>query len=536
MAADIDLLVLGDANPDLILHGGDVVPAFGQAEHLVEDARLTMGGSGAILACGAAKLGLRVAICALVGDDLFGRYVREGLEVAGVDTTGIALDETAATGVTVVLSGPDDRAIITMPGTISGLRAELIDPALLERARHVHVSSYYLQTALVPALPGIFDSMHDHGGTTSIDPNWDPSAQWDGGLLDLLHKTDVFLPNAMEATRLGHTSDLEDAVRILGSRSELVVVKNGDRGAIAGGQGQFHHVAGIGTAVVDTTGAGRLVRRRVPGVLARWRADRPCARDRQRMWRIVDPRDGRHRRAGHDGRGRRPARRRERRVIVCLAANPSIDKLFEIDRLVKGDIHRPLGLVQAAGGKGLNVARAAHALGADVIAVALLRGHAGKWLEEQLSAEGVPGAFVWAHGESRSSLSVADRETGSLTEFYEHGAVVPAAAWTELMQVASETWPLGGWLTISGSLPRGAPDDGYRDLVAEARERGNPCCGRRGRRPAAARTRSAARRGQGEPGRGARAARRADRPSRGGAVARPPSCAICPAATGTRAS
>jgi len=46
-------------------------------------------------------------------------------------------------------------------------------------------------------------------------------------------------------------------------------------------------------------------------------------------------------------------------VIVCLAANPSIDKLFEIDRLVKGDIHRPQGFVQAAGGKGLNVARAA---------------------------------------------------------------------------------------------------------------------------------------------------------------------------------
>jgi 1-phosphofructokinase family hexose kinase len=159
-------------------------------------------------------------------------------------------------------------------------------------------------------------------------------------------------------------------------------------------------------------------------------------------------------------------------MIVCLAANPSIDKLFEIDRLVKGDIHRPLGLVQAAGGKGLNAARAAHALGADVIAVALLRGHAGKWLEEQLSAEGVPGSYVWAHGENRSSLSVADHETGGLTEFYEHGSVVPGAAWIELMQVASLLWKPGGWLTISGSLPRGAPDEGYRDLLAEARGAG----------------------------------------------------------------
>jgi 1-phosphofructokinase family hexose kinase len=159
-------------------------------------------------------------------------------------------------------------------------------------------------------------------------------------------------------------------------------------------------------------------------------------------------------------------------MIVALAANPSIDKLFEIERLVKGDIHRPLGFVQVAGGKGLNVARAANALDAEVTAVALLRGHAGKWLEEQLSAEGVRGAFVWAHGENRSSLSVADRETGGLTEFYEHGSVVPAAAWVELMQTVSRSWRPGGWLTISGSLPRGAPDTGYRDLVAEARSAG----------------------------------------------------------------
>ncbi|HEY7477804.1 MAG TPA: PfkB family carbohydrate kinase, partial [Actinomycetota bacterium] len=125
-----------------------------------------------------------------------------------------------------------------------------------------------------------------------------------------------------------------------------------------------------------------------------------------------------------------------------------------------------------AGGKGLNVARSAAALGADVTAVPLLRGHAGTWLEEQLHAEGVASAGVWALGENRSSLSVADRETGGLTEFYEHGAVVPAAAWVELMDRASGLFDRCSWLTISGSLPRGAPDDGYRDLVREARARG----------------------------------------------------------------
>ena len=70
-----DILVLGDANPDLVLIGETVVPAFGQAERLVNDARMVVGGSGAIFACGAARLGLRVAFAGVVGDDIFGRFV-----------------------------------------------------------------------------------------------------------------------------------------------------------------------------------------------------------------------------------------------------------------------------------------------------------------------------------------------------------------------------------------------------------------------------------------------------------------------------
>ena len=67
-------------------------------------------------------------------------------------------------------------------------------------------------------------------------------------------------------------------------------------------------------------------------------------------------------------------------MIICVAANPSIDKLFEVERLAPGAIHRPVAFVQTAGGKGLNVARAANALGADVRAAGILMCHAGRWL------------------------------------------------------------------------------------------------------------------------------------------------------------
>jgi 1-phosphofructokinase/tagatose 6-phosphate kinase len=84
----------------------------------------------------------------------------------------------------------------------------------------------------------------------------------------------------------------------------------------------------------------------------------------------------------------------------------------------------------------------------------------------------VPVRGVWTHGENRSSLSVAERETGGLTEFYEHGSDVPSAAWVELLHAVESAWVPGGWLTISGSTPVGAPDHGYRDLVRDARIEG----------------------------------------------------------------
>ena len=105
-------------------------------------------------------------------------------------------------------------------------------------------------------------------------------------------------------------------------------------------------------------------------------------------------------------------------------------------------------------------------------AVALLRGHAGKWLQETLSSEGVHGSFVWTHGENRSSLSVADRETGGLTEFYEHGSEVPSSAWPELADATVDLFADATWLTISGSLPVGIDDAAYRDMVSEARAAG----------------------------------------------------------------
>jgi sugar/nucleoside kinase (ribokinase family) len=253
--ADFDVLVLGDANPDLVLRG-DAEPVFGQQEKVVDSALLTVGGSGAIFACAAARLGMRVAFCGVVGDDPFGQFVREELVARGVDVRGLIVDPRRSTGVTVVLSRPEDRAMLTAPGTIGDLTAERVDPDLLRATRFLHVPSFFLQEGLRPGLRGLFETARDAGVTTCVDPNWDPSQVWNRGLMALLPFVDVVLPNAVEASAIAGVEDVEVAAERLSEVGNIVAVKRGADGGIARRRGEVARDPGISVSVVDATGAG----------------------------------------------------------------------------------------------------------------------------------------------------------------------------------------------------------------------------------------------------------------------------------------
>jgi sugar/nucleoside kinase (ribokinase family) len=254
--AKLDLLVLGDCNPDLVLRGGDVEPAFGQVERIVERAQLVIGGSGAITACGAARLGLRTALAGVVGADGFGRFMVDALTERGVDVSGLVVDGECPTGVSVVLVRDEDRAILTALGTIETLSADRVDRRLLLSARHVHVSAFFLQHDLRPDLAALLGEARAAGATTSVDPNWDAREEWDGGLLGVLAVTDVLLLNAEEAKRIAGKADAEAAARVLAQHCPTVVVKLGGEGALALRGDALARASALPVTVVDTVGAG----------------------------------------------------------------------------------------------------------------------------------------------------------------------------------------------------------------------------------------------------------------------------------------
>jgi sugar/nucleoside kinase (ribokinase family) len=250
------VLVIGELNVDMIVSGMPALPALGQ-ELLASGLHTVMGSSSAICAAGLARLGASVDFLGKVGTDTDGDFVTEQLRLLGVGTDHVIHDGAARTGVTISLTYPGDRAMVTYPGCIPALRLEDIDISILQHYGHLHVGSYFLQRGLQAGLPELFRQARSTGLTTSLDTGHDPDGRWGGeDLLTLLELVDVFLPNDEEAREIIRVDDTGAALRELARRARLVVVKRGRSGAMALRGDRVVHSPGFRVDAVDTTGAG----------------------------------------------------------------------------------------------------------------------------------------------------------------------------------------------------------------------------------------------------------------------------------------
>lgn len=268
MAADLDLLVVAELNPDVLVAAGNVDIQFGQVEQLVENATITLGSSGAITAAAAAAQGLRVAVCAVVGDDQVGAWTTDMLATLGVDVTCVVRRASRPTGMSVVITRPDgDRAILTFSGTMAELSAADVPHDRLRAANHVHVSSFFLQQGLQADLPDLLGTARAAGATASLDTGWAPKGEW-ASAKPVLGQVDYLLPNAAECVQLaaaagwrheqlpGDEPDVRGAAEALQRHGPTVAVKLGPAGGLIVGPDTATRVHGRSVEPVDTTGAG----------------------------------------------------------------------------------------------------------------------------------------------------------------------------------------------------------------------------------------------------------------------------------------
>jgi sugar/nucleoside kinase (ribokinase family) len=254
----LDVLAIGELNPDLILSGFAVAgPQLG-TEQVFETQTLTLGSSTAIACVLMQRLGLATGMVALVGDDDHGRFCRETLAANGVDISGVRVDPAQKTGLTISLSYPSDRMLLTRYGTMAGFGIADIDLASLPRARHLHVGSFFIQSGLRPDLPGLFRAARGRGQTTSLDLGWDPAGRWDlDALRAVLPHVSVVFPNRVELAAVTGTDDPEAGLNALHRMGAAeIALKLGADGAIRSTPEARQRDPGFRVAPVDTTGAG----------------------------------------------------------------------------------------------------------------------------------------------------------------------------------------------------------------------------------------------------------------------------------------
>ena len=255
MPSQFDLSVVGELNLDLVLYG---LPQQFELdrEHIASDMRLTLGSSSAIFAHNFALLGNRTGFSSAIGDDALGELCLARLRESGTDVVGVRRFSGKQTGLTVILPRPQKRYILTYLGVMAEMRFEDLDLDYVFSARHLHLSSYFLQRALRPRIGELFRMAKQAGLSTSLDTNDDPEDRWDRDVLEVLRWVDVLLPNEHEACRLAGIEDAGKAAECLAEKVSLVVMKRGQNGVLARRGKEVFEATPPKTGMVDSIGAG----------------------------------------------------------------------------------------------------------------------------------------------------------------------------------------------------------------------------------------------------------------------------------------
>jgi sugar/nucleoside kinase (ribokinase family) len=256
MSKQFDVIVVGELNVDLIMNQLHSFPETGK-EKLAEQMSLTLGSSSAIFASNLSALGMKVAFIGKIGTDLFGNFCKEQLEQKGVDTSMLIQKNSLQTGATVILNMGEDRAMLTYQGAMAQLGMADITIEMLQTAKHLHFSSYFLQPGFKGLLDQLFKMAKQAGLTTSLDVQWDPEEQWQFDYKTILPYVDIFLPNETELLNLTGAVSVEDALGEIQKYTKYILVKQGRHGSLLSyDDKKIKGRSFLNETVVDAIGAG----------------------------------------------------------------------------------------------------------------------------------------------------------------------------------------------------------------------------------------------------------------------------------------
>lgn len=156
-------------------------------------------------------------------------------------------------------------------------------------------------------------------------------------------------------------------------------------------------------------------------------------------------------------------------MIVSVCPNPSIDTYAWMASFQAGKVNRIEEIQAFPGGKGTHVAMALNELNADVALYGIWAGAAGAWIKKHSNTT-VLGIDI--QGENRKCYTFrSDDHRFNHSELLEPGPSFSAGDWQKLKADFEKQIETSSLITLSGSWPKGAPKDAYKQLIHLAQEK-----------------------------------------------------------------
>jgi 6-phosphofructokinase 2 len=158
------------------------------------------------------------------------------------------------------------------------------------------------------------------------------------------------------------------------------------------------------------------------------------------------------------------------KTIATLTMNPTIDVAYEVGPVIPTHKMRTDQENYDPGGGGINVARVFVRLGGMARCYYVSGGSTGVALDSLLDLHQLVRTRIAIAGHTRISTSVLEVESGKEYRFVPSGPTLSTEEWQACLDRLAEADC--DYLVISGSLPKGVPDDFYSRVAAIARPRG----------------------------------------------------------------
>ncbi len=158
-------------------------------------------------------------------------------------------------------------------------------------------------------------------------------------------------------------------------------------------------------------------------------------------------------------------------MIATVTLNPAIDHTVYLDRFIPYSLNRAADAEYSIGGKGINVSKVLAELGISSITLGFLGKNAAH-ISDELKEMGITTDFIEVEGNTRTNIKIIDRGDPAFTEVNEAGPWISPGKLGELKARVSYWAERCGYITFSGSLPRGISEDIYRELIRTAGQKG----------------------------------------------------------------